>query len=163
MDKPRRLFLLLSDILAGDDGADRKAALRTLASILHSLQAHDIFRLLLYIRDWNAKGRDSEIAQTTLHALLTTHPMATLLKAAPGASGMEESFESRPGGADPSRATAVDTIDQLLEALVPYTERHFARSSRLEQESAFLDFILAQMDEYAGPDDDDDDEPIAGR
>ena len=36
---------------------------------------------------------------------------------------------------------------ELLEALIPYTERHLARMERLVQESYVVDYVLGEMDD----------------
>jgi U3 small nucleolar RNA-associated protein 13 len=139
MDQPRRLLGLLRDIL--NDDAQNMA---TLHEVFKGLESGDIFRLLEYIRDWNAKSRDSDVAQATLNILFKTHSLADIMKASPASTGMEDEDSTRRKGPQ-------TTITELIEALLPYTERHYARADRLEQESAFLDFILAHMDDYAMP------------
>ena len=131
MDQPRRLLGLLRDILSEDQS-------QTLRTVLERLGEGDIFRLLEYIRDWNARSKDSDVAQTVLHTLFKTRTTAQILAAAPSATGLE---------GDNSKASS-GNIGDILDALLPYTERHYARADRLEQESAFLDFMLAQMDEF---------------
>ena len=133
MDQPRRLLGLLRDMLSEDQA-------QTLHAVLERLGSNDIFRLLEYIRDWNARSKDSDVAQTVLHTLFKTRSTAQILAAAPSATGLEV-------GSDNAKASA-GNIGDILDALLPYTERHYARADRLEQESAFLDFMLAQMDEF---------------
>jgi U3 small nucleolar RNA-associated protein 13 len=149
MDQPRRLFLLLSDILA-DSASPESQATSILGDVLANLAPGDVFRLLEYVRDWNAKSRDSDVAQTVLHTLMRSQSAATILKAVPSATGLEVEASAKP---------SATSIGDLIEALLPYTERHYARADRLEQESAFLDFVLAQMDEFVSIDD----TPAAGR
>ena len=36
-------------------------------------------------------------------------------------------------------------VNEILDALIPYTERHFERLDRLMQQSQFLSFTVAQM------------------
>ena len=139
MDQPRRLLGLLQSIL-GDDTDEWSSML---AGVLESLAPGDVFRLLEYVRDWNARSRDSDVAQAVLHSLFRTHSAAQILAAAPGATGLEVADRDAKGSKSVSAG-----IGDILEALMPYTERHYARADRLEQESAFLDFVLAQMDEY---------------
>lgn len=146
MDQPRRLLGLLRDILSED--MDNIAMLK---EVFKSLESGDIFRLLEYIRDWNARSRDSDVAQAVLNILFKTRSLADIEKATPSASTLEEPVSLRKSN---QTSTA-----ELIQALLPYTERHYARADRLEQESAFLDFILAHMDEYAMPIDGN--EPLA--
>lgn len=141
MDQPRRLLGLMREILSDD-----MDNINILKQVFKSLEAGDIFRLLEYIRDWNAKSRDSDVAQAVLNVLFKTHSLDDIMKAAPASTGLEE-----PG----ARKASQTTTSELIQALLPYTERHYARADRLEQESAFLDFILAHMDDYAMPVDGD--------
>lgn len=134
MNQPRRLLGLLRDVLSDKDT-------QTLPSVLAKLLPGDIFRLLEYIRDWNARSRDADVAQAVLHTLFKARTTAEILAAAPASTGMES------GKSDATKAGA-GNIGDILDALLPYTERHYARADRLEQESAFLDFMLAQMDEF---------------
>lgn len=134
MDQPRRLLGLLREIISDEQS-------QILPSVLAQLSTGDTFRLLEYIRDWNARSRDSDIAQSVLHTLFKTRTTAQILAAAPANTGME--IANSEGGKASS-----GNIGDILDALLPYTERHYARADRLEQESAFLDFMLAQMDEY---------------
>lgn len=137
MDQPRRLLGLLREILSDD--MDNLALLK---QVFKSLEGGDIFRLLEYIRDWNAKSRDSDVAQAVLNILFKTHSLGDIMKASPSSTSLEE---------PDTRKASQTTITELIQALLPYTERHYARADRLEQESAFLDFILAHMDDYAMP------------
>ena len=38
-------------------------------------------------------------------------------------------------------------LRELVEALVPYTERHLARMEKLVQESYIVDYLLGEMDD----------------
>jgi U3 small nucleolar RNA-associated protein 13 len=38
-------------------------------------------------------------------------------------------------------------LKELVDALIPYTERHLLRMERLVQESYVVDFILGEMDD----------------
>ncbi|KAK9899009.1 WD40 repeat-like protein [Cystobasidium minutum MCA 4210] len=138
MDQPRRLLGLMRDILSDDP-----ENVSMLKQIFKSLESGDIFRLLEYIRDWNAKSRDSDVAQAVLNILLKTHSLADIMKAAPSSTSLEDS--------NTARKSSSTTVSELIQAILPYTERHYARADRREQESAFLDFILAHMDDYAMP------------
>ena len=141
MNQPRRLYSLLSEIFSDTSTSKFSQSSDVLSQVLGSLTSHDVFRLLEYVRDWNAKSRDSDIAQSVLHMLLKTQSVKQILNAAPAQTGLE--FDSTV------TASTSPSIGDIIEALIPYTERHYARAARLEQESAFLDFVLAQMDEYA--------------
>ncbi|KAA1467886.1 WD40 repeat-like protein [Dentipellis sp. KUC8613] len=53
---------------------------------------------------------------------------------------------------------AEDIPADVLEALIPYTERHLARVERLVRESYVVDFVLGEMDMHAEFEEDGDDD-----
>eukprot|EP01134_Creolimax_fragrantissima_P000074 CFRG0074T1 len=71
-------------------------------------------KLLGYIREWNTNARHSRVAQLVLSCLLKSMP--------------------------PSRIVKLDKIKSLIEGLLPYSQRHFSRLDRLEQQSFFVDY-----------------------
>lgn len=88
-------------------------------------------QLLGYIRDWNTSARTAPTAQLLLHAIVRLHSADTLLDAY--AKG------EKPG-----------SLAAVLDALVPYTERHYARADRMLVESAMLEYTLQAMDSVLG-------------
>ncbi|KAH9044758.1 U3 small nucleolar RNA-associated protein [Lactarius pseudohatsudake] len=48
-----------------------------------------------------------------------------------------------------------DDLRELVEGLIPYTERHLARMERLVQESYVVDYVLREMDDGLVDDDDE--------
>ena len=48
-----------------------------------------------------------------------------------------------------------NSLHELVEGLIPYTERHLARMERLVQESYVVDYVLREMDDGLAEDDDD--------
>lgn len=151
MDQPRRLYGLFSDLLADSAQSETsKASTHDLLSgVISTLPSSDLFRLLEYIRDWNARARDADVAQAVLHIVLKTHTTAQILAAAPvSAAADTPTATASSSTVRPGKIEARSSIADILDALLPYTERHYARMDRLQQESAFLDFILAQMDDY---------------
>lgn len=108
------------DSITGDTSVDE--VIRTLAS-------DDLARLLRYVRDWNARAKSSAVAQCVLHAILRLRASEDVSTALADAGG---------------GATAVK---EMVDALVPYTERHLVRMERLVQESFVVDFILHEMDD----------------
>eukprot|EP00966_Prymnesium_polylepis_P016811 387918-Prymnesium_polylepis.1 len=97
-------------------------------------------------RDWNTTAQHSLTAHALLRALLQSTPVATLV--------------------------GLPRIKETLEALMPYTDRHFERLDRLMQASHFVSYTLASMHILLPPrdpnapddalDDDDDDEAEGG-
>jgi len=76
-------------------------------------------QLLGYTVKWNTNSRHSEAAQSVLHIVLTNRLPEELLKL----SGARD----------------------WVEGLLPYTEKHFQRLSRLQMKSKFTTFLVANM------------------
>ncbi|KAL0037148.1 hypothetical protein WJX79_002653 [Trebouxia sp. C0005] len=90
-----------------------------LINLVGNLSSEELKLCLEYIRDWNTNSRHCSVAQAMLQAILVKHQPQTLLKI--------------PG------------MQDLVEALASYTQRHFARMDRLVRSSFLLDYTLASM------------------
>ncbi|KAL8538390.1 hypothetical protein ACS0TY_000402 [Phlomoides rotata] len=77
-------------------------------------------RLLLgYIREWNTKPKLCHIAQSVLYRLFSILP--------------------------PTELVEMKGIGEVLEGLIPYSQRHFTRVDRLERSTFLLDYTLTAM------------------
>jgi len=94
-------------------------------------------RLLRYVRDWNTRASSAVIAQRVLHAIVKFRP----------AVDIDRSFEDASTGEEGS------SLHELVEGLIPYTERHLVRMERLVQESYVIDYVLREMDDGLAEDD----------
>ena len=90
-----------------------------LRKTLSKLGPEDLAHCLSCARDWNTTATHSLTAQRLIHALLKSTP--------------HQKLRSAP------------QLKELLEALLPYTERHFERLDRLQQGAAFLSYMLNTM------------------
>ena len=146
---------LLADALgtappaADEDARGSITGLAAVDRIIAELPPAQVVQLLSYIRDWNTSARSAPVAQLLLHALVRLHAPDALLGA----------FEkgAAPAAADGSPATTDKSLPALLDALMPYTERHYARVDRMLVESAMLEYTLQAMDVLGGLDDGVDD------
>uniref|UniRef100_A0A1J3DCT9 Transducin beta-like protein 3 n=1 Tax=Noccaea caerulescens TaxID=107243 RepID=A0A1J3DCT9_NOCCA len=78
------------------------------------------FRLLFeYVREWNTKPNRCHIAQFVLY----------------------QAFNILP----PTEIVQVKGIGELLEGLIPYSQRHFKRMDRFVRSSFLLDYTLSEM------------------
>jgi len=118
--------------------------------VIRTLEGSDLTRLLRYVRDWNPNAKTSGVAQGVLHAVVKLRSAEDVMKAFGDdarsiefASAGDESEE----GAVKKDGTGGTALKELVEALIPYTERHFARMERLVQESYVVDYILGEMDD----------------
>ena len=96
--------------------ADGTAQLRC---VIENLQMDQIESLLEYISTWNTNAKHTVAAQTALFALLSSKQSAKL-------SG------------NPKLRTH-------WEALVPYTDRHLERLTKLQQQATFLQYTWDRM------------------
>ncbi|KAK0532913.1 U3 small nucleolar RNA-associated protein 13 [Tilletia horrida] len=142
----------------GDDDAEAAAAaadarsvtgLAAVDDVIRKLPSLQLIQLLLYVRDWNSTVRTSTVAQVVLHAIFRFHTAQRLMTA----------FEAvapklRARAAAKGRASGVRQIGDwgaVLDGLLPYTERHYARADRTLVESRTLEYTLAGMDTVLGP------------
>lgn len=110
--------------------------------VFKSLQSQELATLLTFVRDWNTSVRTSTIAQTTLHAILRYHSADKIIAAFEQTKPRESTTNLRKGAAD---------LGNVIESILPYTQRHYDRAQRILTESAMLEYTLASMDTVLGP------------
>ena len=98
--------------------------------VLQELTSSDLGRLLRYVRDWNTRASSAAVAQRVLHAIVKLRP----------AEDIAHAFEDANAGDEGNG------LHELVEGLIPYTERHLVRMERLVQESYVIDYVLREMD-----------------
>ncbi|KFK25898.1 hypothetical protein AALP_AA8G177000 [Arabis alpina] len=86
---------------------------------LKGLEKEDYRLLFEYVREWNTKPKLCHTAQFVLY----------------------QTFQVLP----PTEIVQIKGIGELLEGLIPYTERHFSRIDRFVRSSNLLDYTLGQM------------------
>ncbi|KAJ8446087.1 hypothetical protein Cgig2_017589 [Carnegiea gigantea] len=86
---------------------------------LEPLGKEEIRLLFEYIREWNTKPKLCHIAQFILFQIFSMLP--------------------------PTEIVEVRGIGELLEGLIPYSQRHFSRIDRLERSTFLLDYTLMGM------------------
>lgn len=94
-------------------------------AVLRGLETGELEKLLGYVRDWNTNGRWARVAQGVLHALLRFFPAREI--------------------------SALPKCKELVDALVPYTERHLKQLDDLITRSYLVEFTLESMDLLLGP------------
>ncbi|KAJ1272550.1 hypothetical protein BS78_06G210800 [Paspalum vaginatum] len=75
--------------------------------------------LMEYVREWNTKPKFCHVAQFVLFRVLRALPPTDILE--------------------------VKGISELLEGLIPYSQRHFSRVDRLVRSTFLLDYTLMRM------------------
>ncbi|EJD54407.1 WD40 repeat-like protein [Auricularia subglabra TFB-10046 SS5] len=146
MDQPGRLYKLFSTVRS--EGAASPSAHASLTGhsavdeVLRTLSSPDLARLLRHVRTWNTTARTSAVAQGILHAILKLRAVADIVAAfAPEVALLEgQKVDPKDAGAG---------LKEIIDGLIPYSERHLTRVERLVQESYTIDFLLAEMDGFA--------------
>ncbi|XP_062581560.1 transducin beta-like protein 3 [Saccostrea cucullata] len=99
-----------------------------LEATLQKLRLDQIDSVLRFASEWNTNSRHCREAQFVLNTVLRTYPPEEILK--------------------------FSNIKSTMEALIPYTERHFQRMNRLLQQAMFLEFTwgcMRRATDKAGP------------
>ena len=109
--QPRRLLGVFWELLdSGAQGIEQmNAAVREICApaLADPPDRSGLSRLLSHARDWNTNSKSSRVAQALLTAVLTA--------------------------VGPDTLRQVDGIKHLVESILPYSERHFARLDRLHR------------------------------
>jgi U3 small nucleolar RNA-associated protein 13 len=99
--------------------------------VLAHLSDDQIFMLLLRLRDWNTNARTAPISQRILSALVRSYPANKFSNlSVKGARGQK-------------------SLQEVLNALKVYTERHYKRLEELVDESYLVEYTLREMDSLA--------------
>ncbi|BFZ62725.1 U3 small nucleolar RNA-associated protein 13 [Saitoella coloradoensis] len=138
LDQPHRLLNLFKNVheSRGVDApeADKQSitGLAAVDDVLASLAEEQVGTLMIRIRDWNTNARTAPVAQRILHVLLQSYPPETFLK--------------------------IDGIKGALDALVPYSERHYGRIGELMKDSYIVEFTLRGMEDVLGLEEDEEEQ-----
>jgi U3 small nucleolar RNA-associated protein 13 len=150
MQQPGRLLSLFKTIRAtpSESTADVSSVTGNSAvdEVLRTLSGSDLARLLRYVRDWNPNAKTSGVAQGVLYAILKLRSVDDVI-----AAFTEEAHEGilqSSGEEILKTGTSGNTaLKELVDTMIPYTERHLSRMDRLVQDSFVVDYILSEMDD----------------
>lgn len=117
-EKPQLTLKVLTAIIesAIEKGESSVKAVSREAS---SWSTDRLLQVLRYCREWNTRARNSQIAMTTVRAIVdsvSAHKLAS-----------------------------IEGVPEILAFISPYAERHFDRLDRLYTDSYLLDFVLNAM------------------
>lgn len=131
--------------------------------VIRTLSGSDVTKLLRYVRDWNANAKTSEVAQNILYAVMKLRSAEDVMRAFADEAGevalaSGATFEATARG----HGAGSTALKELVDAIIPYTERHLARIEKLVQDSYVVDYILGEMDDGMFDGDIDEDLDRAG-
>ena len=96
-----------------------------LTTLVDGLSLEQTGTLLEYSQDWNTDARHVSAAQTVLHVVLHTTPLAELAK--------------------------LPRIGRVVTSLIAYSERHFKRFAKLQQNAKLIDFTYISLKPAENP------------
>jgi len=140
MSQPGRLFSLFKEVSGNEQTALTGNA--SVDEVIKTLGGSDLAKLLRYVRDWNTNAKTAGVAQGVLFAVTKLRSAEDVIGAF-GEEGVEKTFGEGVAVASTGRTA----VKELVDALIPYSERHLSRLERLVQESYVVDYILAEMDD----------------
>ncbi|KAI0334408.1 U3 small nucleolar RNA-associated protein [Cubamyces sp. BRFM 1775] len=184
MAQPGRLHSLFASLTSSsvDDDDDSSAHAKTktpsitghpaVDEVLRTLPGTDLVRLLRYVRDWNAHAKTSAVAQRVLHAVVKLRAAEDIARAfdedaalaAATAAAAAPAEDDTFGKALPAEPLSVEgrgttALKELIDSMIPYTERHLTRMEKLLQDSYVVEHLLSEMDDglfgELGDDDED--------
>lgn len=143
MQQPGRLLALFRSVRDGPDieGPNQSKSFTgspAVDEVIRTIPADDLVTLIKFVRDWNSNAKTSEIAQDILHAIVklrSTEDIMDVFKSQAALTREEHPIDVGGG------------LKEVVDGLIPYTERHLARMERLIQESYVVDFLLEEMDQ----------------
>ncbi|EAU92527.1 U3 small nucleolar RNA-associated protein [Coprinopsis cinerea okayama7 len=146
LGQPGRLLSLFTNVLssAGEDEGSNKGS-QLLDQVMQTLEAPDFVKLLAFIRNWNASAKTSAVAQAVLHSIVKQRSADEVIQYFKDEAAIKN-LTIGPGKVVAPLPSSGDALKEVVEALIPYSQRHLARMERLLQESYVVDFILGEMD-----------------
>ncbi|KDR85754.1 hypothetical protein GALMADRAFT_132409 [Galerina marginata CBS 339.88] len=147
MSQPGRLLSMFKDVAASEDGDETLTGNAAVDEVIQTLGGSDLAKLLRYLRDWNTNAKTSAVAQRVLFTIVKLRSAEDVIQAF-GDETTEKTFadgeDALPSDGPGTGRTA---LKELIDALIPYSERHLSRMERLVQESYVVDYILGEMDD----------------
>ncbi|KAJ3556580.1 hypothetical protein NM688_g1957 [Phlebia brevispora] len=159
MDQPGRLHTLFKNLPSSIDVATPSITGHpAVDEVVRTLGGTDLAKLLRHVRNWNTNARTSEVAQRVLHAIVKLRAGDDIVSAFGEENALSVLSLMAEGGITGAKDNkSVAAVRELVEALIPYTERHLARMEKLVQESYVVDYLLGEMDDgrFDGLEDED--------
>lgn len=154
LGQPGRLLSLFQKIISSrsdsDADVDSESGVQLLDRIIKSLDGTDIVKLLSYVRDWNTQAKTSAVAQTILYAVVKMRSADSMMQSFRDSVVekriVEDADADEPAVSAKPAANGETALKEMVEALIPYSQRHLSRMDRLLQESYVVDYILGEMD-----------------
>ncbi|RUS12640.1 small-subunit processome, partial [Endogone sp. FLAS-F59071] len=119
LNQPHRLLTLFIEVMNAREDEESIMGSKAVDEIIKGMTNEQLEKLLTYIRDWNTNAKHSHVAQTVLNVVLRGFSSEQLLE--------------------------VNNAKELIDGLIPYTERHYQRLDDLVTQSFIVDYTLHAM------------------
>ncbi|CCK67940.1 U3 snoRNA-associated protein UTP13 KNAG_0A02510 [Huiozyma naganishii CBS 8797] len=124
LDHPMRLFNVLRQSLHYSPESEKRDETvifnKELDHVISTLTSDQLVLLMKRCRDWNTNAKTHTVAQCAIRCILLKHNIAEL--------------------------SEIPGMIKIIDGIVPYTQRHFARVDNLVEQSFILDYALVEMD-----------------
>lgn len=121
LDHPMRLYNVVRQCIAKNDDPESTIGSFELEKKIGKLENDKILLLFKRIRDWNTNAKLFEVAQKLIRVILNE--------------------------CDFDRLCEIKGVMNYIDAIVPYSERHYGRFDSLIEQSYILDYVSKKMDE----------------
>ena len=119
LNHPSRLLSILKTIKKENKDESSLLGLENVDELIKSLKDEQLIQLLGFVRDWNTTAYSSQMAQCVLKTIFMLIDM--------------------------ERLSQLPKMKEMVQALIPYTERHMDHADDLLKQSYLIDYTLFQM------------------
>ncbi|KAI9499124.1 WD40-repeat-containing domain protein [Zychaea mexicana] len=116
LEQPYRLLALFKTVMEENSQPGSITGSTAVDTILAEMGTQNLEKLLGYIRDWNTNAKHAHVAQTILNGILSTHSSEEIVELA--------------------------NAKEIIDGLLPYTDRHFQRLDDFITQSYIVDYTL---------------------
>jgi U3 small nucleolar RNA-associated protein 13 len=149
---------LFRDVQSAEANDDSITGLASVDEVIRTLEGSDLAKLLRFVRGWNTNAKTSRVAQGVLYAVVKLKSADEVMGAFKDDLG-EKTFTN---GGTVETGSSDMALKELVDALIPYTERHLSRMDKLIQDSYMVDYVLGEMDDGIFDVDDEMDVDVEG-
>ena len=160
MSQPGRLLSLFKDVISSPSKDDDQPSIignPSVDEVIRTLGGSDLAKLLRFVRDWNTNAKTSSVAQKVLLTIVKLRSADEIIQAFSDETDEKVFVEGDEGSSQQPPTTGRTALKELVDALIPYSERHLSRMEKLVQDSYVVDYILGEMDDGMFDDGFDDD------
>ena len=162
MSQPGRLLSLFKDVISSPPNDDDEPSIignPSVDEVIRTLGGSDLAKLLRFVRDWNTNAKTSTVAQKVLLTIVKLRSADEIIQAFSDETDEKVFAEGGEVSSQPP-TTGRTALKELVDALIPYSERHLSRMEKLVQDSYVVDYILGEMDDGMFDDGFDDDDAM---